>query len=143
MSDDTAKSEKSGGGLKFNADINLGTVIAAVTALGFVITYAVTTNNHTEEATRSGVQLQVAVKEQIADLRGTVTSGLDDLKKQIAGLPDQRANQEQQARQITDLYNHVRDEEARLNLLERTSIETSVNVNQILKAVNAPLPRTR
>jgi TolA-binding protein len=135
------------GGLRFNGEINLGTVLIVATALIGVISYEVTTANRGEQLSRDQIALQASLAEKIADLRSTVQAGqldlrqqIQDMRQQIGILPDQRAKLENTERVLTDIESRLNSGDARLSLLERAAIESRADLNQIMRATNGPLP---
>ena len=125
--------------LKFNSELNIGTLVTAGAVLCSLVAWIVTGNNRSEQSTRDLTTVQSAVSNQISDLRTAITAGLLDVRQQISTLPDQRAKLEQVERRIGDVEVKLNNLDQHLGLLERSTIETRADVNTLLRAANGPL----
>jgi hypothetical protein len=119
--------------LKFNSEINIGTVVTTGAVLCSLIAWIVTGNNRTEQDARDLASVQSVLTAQISDLRIVVTSGLMDVHQQIMTLPDQRAKLDQDERRIGEIEARVTSTDQHLGILERSTIETRADVNTILR----------
>lgn len=134
-------------GLRFNGELNLGTMLVALTALVGIVSYEITASNRSDQVGRDQVALQAAIADKITDLRQAVTNGqaemrqqIQEVRQQIGTLPDQRAKLENTERRLTDIEARLNSGDQRLSVLERASIESRADLNQILRATNGPLP---
>ncbi|WP_428485866.1 hypothetical protein [Rhodopila sp.] len=125
--------------MKFNSELNLGTLVTAGAVLCSLVAWVVTGNNRSEQSTRDLATVQTAVSNQIADLRTAITAGLLDVRQQISTLPDQRARLEQVERRLGDLETKLNNEDQRMAVLERSTIESRADINTLLRAANGPL----
>ncbi len=125
--------------MKFNSELNIGTLVTAGAVLCSLVAWIVTGNNRSEQSTHDLATVQSAVSNQIADLRTVITAGLMDVRQQIITLPDQRAKLEQVERRLTDVEAKLNNQDQHIGLLERSTIETRADVNTLLRAANGPL----
>jgi hypothetical protein len=77
---------------------------------------------------------QTSITSQISDLRGVVSSGLKDVRQQIANLPDQKARLEQVERRLDQSDARQITMEARLGIVERAAIELRSDLNNVTRA---------
>jgi len=136
---DESKAGKDRQGLKFTSDINLGAVMQAGVVLCGLIAWAVTSANRSEQAGRDLTTMQQSVSAQITDLRGAVTTGLQDVRQQISTLPDQRAKLENDERRLAEAEGRLNNADQRMGVLERATIEMRSDLNQLMRAANMPL----
>jgi septal ring factor EnvC (AmiA/AmiB activator) len=127
-------------GVRFNAEFNLGHILQAIVLGCGLAAYLVTTNTKGEQAARDLVALQQEVKSQITDLRGAVQQSSADVRQQIASLPDQRAKLEGAESRLKELAARIDTDSQRVSAIERSLIETRSDVNQVLRALQMPLP---
>lgn len=125
-------------GMRFSSEINLGALIQASIVLCGLIAWAVTSANRSEQAGRDLTTLQTSMSAQLVDLRGAVTAGLTELRQQISTLPDQRAKLESEERELNEVEARLNNADQRMGVLERTTIETRADINQLLRAANMP-----
>ncbi|WP_428485930.1 hypothetical protein [Rhodopila sp.] len=125
--------------VKFNPELNVGTLVTVSAVLCSLVAWIVTGNNRSEQSTRDLATVQTTVSSQIADLRTVVSSGLQDVRQQISTLPDQRAKLEQVERRLADLDAKLNTEDQQMAALERSTIECRADINTLLRAANGPL----
>lgn len=128
---------------RFSSEISLGSLLTGLIALIGLIAWAVTSANRGDQSQRDQIVLQAQVTEKLADLRSAVSTGLQELRTQIAGLPDQRASLVQTERRLTELEQRFQSGDVRFGVLERSAIESRADLNQLLRAAQMPLPKTR
>ena len=85
-------------GFRVTWDINIATVITLLGFLGTGMYFVATARTGAEQAVRDSARLEG----EIAKTQGLISSGLSDLRAQIATLPDQRARLEELERRETE-----------------------------------------
>ena len=125
--------------MKFNSELNIGTLVTAGAVLCSLVAWIVTGNNRSEQSAHDLATVQSAVSNQIADLRTVITAGLMDVRQQISTLPDQRAKLEQVERRLADLEAKGNNQDQQMAALERSTIESRADINTLLRAANGPL----
>lgn len=116
-------------GLTFDARITVGNAIQIMLIIVGLVAFE-----------RDRVNQSDQIAGQIADLRGATSSGLADIRQQIATLPDQRAALEQTLRRLTDVEQRYNTIDRHLGEVERMAIECRADLNTIMRQANAPLP---
>jgi septal ring factor EnvC (AmiA/AmiB activator) len=125
--------------LKFNPQIDVGSMVTASAVLCSLAAWLVTARARDEQSVRDLATVQGAVSAQISDLRSVISTGLVDVHQQISTLPDQRAKLDQVERRLSDMEAKLNNEDQHLGLLERATIETRADLNTLMRAANAPL----
>jgi hypothetical protein len=125
--------------LKFNPQIDIGSMVTASAVLCSLAAWLVTAHARDQQSVRDLATVQGAVSAQISDLRNVISTGLVDVHQQISTLPDQRAKLDQVERRLADIDAKLNNEDQHLGLLERATIETRADLNTLMRAANAPL----
>ena len=134
--DDTPKTS---GGVRFNGEITLGTVLVIASMVCGAIVYIVNSNAHSDQTGHDLTTVQATVGAQITDLRTTLQSGLNDVKAEIKTLPDQRARLDQVERRMNDTDQWRNRADGSLNDLDHREVNVESAVNGLMRAANAPL----
>jgi chromosome segregation ATPase len=115
-------------------------VVALLTAL----VYWFGINANRDEANRRRLaDLQSDVSAQISELRQIVSTGLGDMRLQLAALPDTRSRLDQAGKQIASLDARHTELDTRTTTLEQELVDLRGELTAITRTSNAPLPGTR
>jgi chromosome segregation ATPase len=129
--------------VRFDGTITAGNVIQVLLVLGSVVIWQAQKNNAAEQAAKDVIGIQTDLTAKMVELRAAIASGLGDVQKQIAILPDQRAALEQLTRRLADVETRYDSLTKHMGEVERAVIETRADLNTILRQANVPLPRGR
>lgn len=130
-------------GVRLDYTITVGHLIQICLLLTGLASWLISSNNRSDQAGKDLVVLQDRLTGQIKDVRDTVSEGLNNVRTQIAGLPDQRANLDQTLRRLGDVEQRYNIVDKRLGEAERATIESRADLNTLMRAANVPLPRGR
>lgn len=136
-----------GRGVRLSWEINVGTMLTAIAMAGAFALWLITGQNRSAETQRNLDTLQSTMTSQISELRAATTGGLADVRRQIDSLPDQRAQLADLQRRVNEMTQDASSTragtDARLGVVERSTIELRADLNNVLRASNMPLPTRR
>lgn len=139
-------------GVYVSKEISLGAILQAGVVAAGLIAFAVTAAGRSEQTQKDVASLQAQTQRDIAnlkesiagqqkDIRDALTSGLADVRQQLVGLPDYRARLDQMERTQVRTEARQDNSDKRLDALERAVIENTTNLQAIVQASGAQVPR--
>lgn len=115
--------------VKFNPEVDLGSLLVALSLIGGVSYWAVTSSNTANNA----IQSVAALRGDVAALRVDTNEQFKGVRADIANLPDVRAQLVQMERRMDANDSRMDAQSKRLELLEREVIQTRSDVDNLIR----------
>lgn len=134
------ETQQRAGGLHWNGEIGAGHVMQAATVIFAVISGFVLFSAKADQTARDVVALREILRENVSGLQAQMTQGFEQLRRDIAPIPDQRARILAVERRLAE--GDARDiaQDARIATAERQAIETAAALNNFRAASAQNLP---
>lgn len=134
------ETQQKASGLRWNGEVGAGHVMQAATFVFAVIAGFVFFSAKADQTARDVVALRETLRENVTGLQAQMTQGFEQLRRDIAPIPDQRARLLAVERRLAE--GDARDiaQDARIAAVERQAIETSAQLNNFRAASAQNLP---
>lgn len=143
MGDDNDDKGGGRGGFRFDPQINLGSLLVIVGMATGALIYIVNGNFRSEQSGKDLAQVQVAMSQQIGELRTAMQAGLADVKMDIRTIPDQQARLSQVEQRAKELSARNDAQDARLMEALGKANEAGARLDGFMRVLNQPLPGSR
>jgi hypothetical protein len=125
--------------LNFSTRIDLGHLLTALTIVVGALVYVLGYANKTDEAIKTANDVKVTVTSQITELKTTINDGNNEIKRQIANLPDVAARlhgAEQRLDQNEADRHRIDGEISRLGIV---AAQNRSDIDNLMRASSYPL----